>query len=194
LLIVAFALSLLLHAVIATRVWWQWPASQEKSEVITVQRLRVAHVIRTPVPIPPSPHPTAAPTSAATAKPAPLGKGSRAVGGAIARATTPPPQPSVAPSVNCVTQDAPVSIVASPPPPDIAAAVRASAFSGVARVRVDVDPHGAVTATSMVDSTGNSSLDLVVVSMARAAQYAPATHACKPASGSYVFAAKFSPW
>jgi TonB family protein len=61
-------------------------------------------------------------------------------------------------------------------------------------VRVSLDPSGSVRQTTVVQSSGNTSLDLVAVSMARAARYMPATHACKPIASEYLFKAKFSAW
>jgi hypothetical protein len=43
-------------------------------------------------------------------------------------------------------------------------------------------------------STGNTSLDLVAVSMARDARYSPALHDCKPIAAAYDFSVKFVAW
>jgi len=61
-------------------------------------------------------------------------------------------------------------------------------------VRVQLDPSGQVTGTGVVRSTGNSSLDLVAVAMARDARYTPALHGCKPVAGDFEFSVKFVAW
>jgi TonB family protein len=196
LLIVAFVLSLLIHALFATRFWWGIPPPPEPGEV-TIATTRVTSIAHTPQP---TPRVTVAPTAAATSRPrtsAP-GRGNRAPIVAAAATPTPTPLPtplpSATPSVSCVTQDAPVALLATPPPPDIAPDVRGAAVSSTIRVRVDVDASGTITGTTVVEPSGNSSLDLVAVGMARAARYSPATHACKAIAGSFVFAARFSAW
>jgi TonB family protein len=59
---------------------------------------------------------------------------------------------------------------------------------------VQLDPQGYVLGASVTQSTGNSSLDLVAVAMARDARYAPALHDCKPVSAVAVFSVKFVAW
>jgi outer membrane biosynthesis protein TonB len=46
----------------------------------------------------------------------------------------------------------------------------------------------------VAQSTGNSSLDLVAVSMAREAHYDPPLHDCKPIAGAATFSVKFVAW
>jgi TonB family protein len=198
LLIVAFALSLLIHAILASRVWWTFRVLPDEETVVRVQAIRIAHAARTPPPTPPpAPQATARATAAASAVPRPLGTAPGPP--APAARSTPPPTPhpaapSASPPMLCAGQDEPVTIVSPPPPPDLTPDQRSAAYTGVARVRVDVDANGAVTGTAVVDSTGKDELDLVAVSAARAARYAPATHACKPVAGSYVFALRFFAW
>jgi TonB family protein len=59
---------------------------------------------------------------------------------------------------------------------------------------VSLDPEGQVLAAAVAQSTGNSSLDLVAVGMARDARYSAALHDCKPVAGSYTFSVKFVAW
>ena len=82
----------------------------------------------------------------------------------------------------------------SPSPPDIPPAARANGTSGVAMVRVQLDENGQVTGAGVTQSTGNSSLDIVAVAMARDARYTPALHDCKPVAGAYTFSVKFFAW
>jgi TonB family protein len=85
-------------------------------------------------------------------------------------------------------------VVATPQPPDIPNEVRASGTSGTALVSVQLDASGQVTNTTVTQSTGNSSLDLVAIAMARAARYAPALRDCKPIASAYAFSVKFVAW
>ncbi len=85
-------------------------------------------------------------------------------------------------------------LAGSPPPAEIPPAVRAQATSGTARVRVSLDRHGVVTGTTVTQSTGNASLDLIAESMANGAHYAPAYANCKAIASTYVFGVKFAAW
>ena len=59
---------------------------------------------------------------------------------------------------------------------------------------MQLDANGQVTGASVTQSTGNSSLDLVAVAMARDARYTPALHECKPVASAYTFSVKFVAW
>jgi TonB family protein len=85
-------------------------------------------------------------------------------------------------------------VIATPAPPEIAPDVRASGTDGLALVSVALDPTGQVTNTGVAQSTGNASLDLVAVAMARDARYSPALHDCKPIAATYTFSVKFVAW
>ncbi len=205
LLILAFALSLLIHLILATGI--RWPFGPSKEQVATVERIEHVRALRiarqtpppkTPPPVTPSPHP---PAPAATpnpkkAKPA----GGRGIGppsGPGAPPTAPPspaPTPKATATPNCATADTAAFLAESPPPPEIAPDARGAATSGTAKVRVALDANGAVQQTTVVQSSGNTSLDLVAVTMARDARYTPATHACKPIASNYIFSAKFVAW
>ena len=84
--------------------------------------------------------------------------------------------------------------MSTPAPPDIPLETRASGTSGTALVSVQLDAAGQVTGASVMQSTGNSSLDLVAVTMARDARYAPALRDCKPVVSAYTFSVKFEAW
>jgi TonB family protein len=85
-------------------------------------------------------------------------------------------------------------VIATPGPPDIPVEARADDTNGIASVRVSLGPEGQVLTAAVAQSTGNSSLDLVAVGMARDARYSAALHDCKPVAGSYTFSVKFVAW
>ncbi|HVA26829.1 MAG TPA: TonB family protein [Candidatus Baltobacteraceae bacterium] len=197
LLLVAFLLSLLIHAILATGVRWHLASVDNSVERVSlVHILHVAHVVPPPhTPPPPPKPPKAAPAIKApkTVSSRPGGRGTPVAATAVASPTH-APTPAPSPTSNCMTQDSQASIVASPPPPDIPSNARGDATSGTTHVRVDLDNKGIIIGTSVTVSSGNSSLDLIAETMARATQYAPATHACKAIASSYDFKAKFVAW
>jgi TonB family protein len=71
---------------------------------------------------------------------------------------------------------------------------RAQGTDGTAAVDVRLDDTGQVTAATVVHSTGNSSLDAIAVSLARAARYTPALHDCRAVASAYTFSVKFFAW
>jgi TonB family protein len=87
-----------------------------------------------------------------------------------------------------------VQVIAAAPQPEIASSARADQKGGIARVRLVVDPQGGIESATVIESTGSTSLDQVAVTMARSAQYAPATHACKAVAADFTYAVKFAPW
>jgi TonB family protein len=93
-----------------------------------------------------------------------------------------------------VQPNANAAIAASPAPPDIVPQARAQGTNGVAIVRVQLDATGQIINAGVTQSTGNSSLDLVAVSMARGARYTPALHDCKAIAGEFLFSVKFVAW
>ena len=200
-LIVAFALSLLVHLIWAANVQWRIPPDDDtqQAEIFHVAKLPVARVIHTPPPTPP-PTPAPAPHPAVSVAPAKIkGLSKFGSGGTAHVAVAPKPAPSVTPAVasptpNCGKLDFPASIAESPPPSDISPAVRGEATSGTTRVRVEIDANGNITGAAVLSSSGNSSLDVVAVTMAKDARYNPATHQCKAVASYYDFTAKFEPW
>jgi TonB family protein len=109
-------------------------------------------------------------------------------------APVPTPKPAPTATGACPQPNSGAAVVATPPPPDIALATRASGTSGVATISVQLDQSGQVTGAGVTQSTGNSSLDLVAVQMARDARYSPALHDCKPIPATYAFSVKFVAW
>jgi TonB family protein len=198
LLLVAFALSLLIHLVVAIALRPAAPTQESQAEVVSIEHRPATIAVRPQTPPPPPPKPTPAPRSLASAKPSGKGPGAAGPGGG-SRPTAAPtpaatPQPSPAASVSCAQRELPATVVATPAPPDIATDARASATNGTALVSVQLDAGGQVTGTSVTQTSGNSSLDIVAVSMARATRYAPASRDCKPMASAYTFSVKFVAW
>jgi TonB family protein len=200
LLLVAFALSLLLHLVIAIFLHPPVPTPENQAEVVSIEhRPATIAVTKLATPPPPPPKRTPAPRTASSAPPA--RKGSEAAGttGAGTPAPTPvavaaTPKPVATSNAGCAQADVAAAVVATPAPPDIAPDARVSATSGTTLVNVQLDAAGQVTTTSVTQSTGNSALDLVAVAMARDARYTPALHDCKPVASAYTFSVKFVAW
>ena len=199
LLVAAFILSLLVHAIVALVLHPWRERQQNQPEVVGIYRRSVTIARARPTPHPP-PRPTIAPRVVALARPqSKTGKAAQAVAGGSGRATpapSPPPQtpPPVASGGTCKTADVAAAVIATPGPPDIPVDARVDDTSGIATVRVSLDPEGQVLAAAVAQSTGNSSLDLVAAGMARDARYSAALHDCKPVAGSYTFSVKFVAW
>lgn len=123
-----------------------------------------------------------------------LSRGARGVAAAVVAAATaaPSPPPSVA---ACDAPNAPAALAGSPPPvPTIAPSVRAKAISGTTRVAVQIDPSGSVRDARVAASSGSTSLDVAALSMAKGATYAPARLKCKAVAGDYTFSVKWVAW
>jgi len=202
LLVVAFALSLLVHLVVALIMRPPVPTPQGQAEVVSIER-RPATIAVTKMRTPPPPPPKRTPaprtvSSAAPRKPTglegPAGAGQTTASAPTPAPATPTPAPAATGGAGCTQPNAGAAMAASPPPPDIPPAARADGTSGLALVRVQLDPSGQVTGTGVVQSTGNSSLDVVAVAMARDARYSPALRDCKPIAGAYTFSVKFVAW
>jgi TonB family protein len=200
LLVFAFAISLLLHLIFAL-IAHPWRNRQENEvEVVSiVHRPIVMTRLQTP---PPHPKVTPAPHPRPSTRPAPIqsqaapgpGPGN---GTAVAPASTPLVQPSPAATIAanpCERSDLGAAVTENPPQPDIPNDARAAGTTGVATINVRLDAAGAVTAAAVSQSTGNSSLDLVALAMARDARYSPALHACKPVASAYTFSVRFFAW
>lgn len=194
-LIVAFALSLLIHLIATQAVRWPFRPAEEEVQIIHMEHVRTTRIAHVPTPSPHTPRP--APSAVVTTAPKKVSVGNGH--GTLAQTATPAPSiaptPTAAPTQNCTTSDTPVQVLATPTPPaEIAPAARADRITNVARIRVIVDPNGSVSSATVVQSSGSSSMDLVAVGLARAAQYAPATHACKAIASDYTFQVKFNPY
>ncbi|MFY9664463.1 MAG: TonB family protein [Candidatus Cybelea sp.] len=199
LLLVAIALSLLIHLIIALILHPPSPTPESQAEVVSIQHRSATIAVTKTTPPPPRPKQTPAPRTPSSAPPARKGPGTRGISGGTAASPAPivaraTPQPTAAPSAGCVQSNAEAAVIATPPPPDIPLDTRASGTSGVALVSVELDSSGQVTGAGVKQSTGNSSLDLVAVQMARDARYTPALRDCKPIAGTYAFSVKFVAW
>lgn len=207
LLLIAFAISLLIHVIVMSGVRSPFgPYKDETQTVVSIQHVRALRLTRQPTPPPPTPPPVTPspqPSARSTAPPKPRPakpSGANGGGGVKPNATEAPRTPAAprtpkpTPTPNCATSDTTALLAQTPPPPDIAPDARGDATNGTTTVRVSLDATGAVAQTAVVQSSGNTSLDLVAVTMARAAHYTPATHACKPIASEYLFKAKFSAW
>lgn len=202
LLLIAFALSLLVHLVVALILRPAAPSAQNQPEVVSLERRPASIAVkRTVTPPPPPPTRPPAPKTVNSAAPRspkglagpPSGAGTPAPA-ASAVPATPTPSPVVAASGGCSQPNAGPAVSVTPPAPDIAPAARAPGTNGVALVRVQLDATGDVTGADVVQSTGNASLDLVAVTMARGARYTPGLHDCKPIASAYTFSVKFVAW
>lgn len=199
LLLFAFALSLLAHLIVAFVLHPPVATPESQAEVVSIER-RPATIALTKPPTPPPPRPkqTPAPHTASSAPPARKGPGNAPASGAGAATPAPvvataTPQ-AVATAAPCARTDIAAAVVATPGPPEISTDTRASGTSGTARVTVQLDSGGQVTGATVAASTGNSSLDLVAVGMARDARYSPALRDCKPVASAYTFSVKFVAW
>jgi TonB family protein len=191
-LIVAFALSLLLHLILSGVIHWPLNPSNQAEQIVHVARLNVTHVVRTPRPLPTPPpvvHRAAVRVAKATAVNPHGHTGEGRAVYATPAPTEPPATPSPAPA--CSGTDTPVQLIASPAPPDIAPAARSDRISGIAQIHVTVSPEGAVENANVASSSGSTSLDLVALTMAKSAEYSPATHACKAIASDYTFSVRF---
>jgi protein TonB len=193
-LIVAFALSLLIHLILTGVIRWPFRLANDDVQTVTIEHLHTVHIAHV---TPPShtPAPKRVPvhlakTTALNPKSS-LTEGTVVTGTPVAPAST---APTPTPTPNCATNDTPVQMLASPPPPDLAPDPRAGRVSGVTRVRVLVDPDGKAQDVAVIASSGSSSLDQIVVGVARTAQYTPAMHACKAVAGDYMYAVEFFAW
>jgi periplasmic protein TonB len=201
LLFIAFALSLLIHLLIALIVRPSSPSHQNQTEVVSIEHRRMVIALNRKMPTPPPPKPqpvhTLAPAPPRPKTPVAAAHGPAGGGRGVATVAPAKPTPAPAPTpspAGCAHPNAAAAVVATPPPPEIAPDARVSGTSGTALVKVQLDPSGTVTDTSVSQTSGNSSLDLVAVAMAHDARYAPALHDCKPIAGIYTFSVKFVAW
>jgi TonB family protein len=197
-LIAAFAVSLLIHLIWAFLVRRTQPPVETQVETVTIRHRLTMTKMPTPPPLPkrtPVPHPVA------TSRPAPRAThATQSVGaqGGTGRATAAPTQaPTPAPTVSallCAKNDIEAIVRSSPAPPDIPIPARAEGTSGTTLVDVKLDAQGTVTGATISQSSGNTSLDVIALGMARDSTYSPATHDCKPVASTYTFSVKFVAW
>ena len=199
LLIIAFAISLLIHLIFAVSLHPRRGREANEVEVVSIQHRPLAMTqLQTP---PPPPKATPIPQRRLAQRPAPrkMPATSASGGGRGPAVATPAPIQTAAPRATasapgCEKSDVDAAITQEPSQPQIPSDVRADGTSGVASVEVRLDDRGDVTTANVSQSTGNSSLDVVALSMAREARYSPALHACKPVAASYTFRVRFYAW
>ena len=143
LLLVAIALSLLIHLIIALILHPPSPTPESQAEVVSIQHRSATIAVTKTTPPPPRPKQTPAPRTPSSAPPARKGPGTRGISGGTAASPAPivaraTPQPTAAPSAGCVQSNIEAAVIATPPPPDIPLDARASGTSGVALVSVRV--------------------------------------------------------
>lgn len=201
LLVIAFALSLLVHLIVAVILRPASPTPQNQAEVVSIEHRPATIAVRKIPTPPPPPRPRPSPLAAKSAPPraskGPAAPAEAGGGPAAARtpvAASPTPSPVATANAGCTQPNAAAAVAVSPSPPDIAPEARTAGTNGVALVHVQLDSAGQVTSTGVMQSTGNSSLDLVAVSMARQARYTPALRDCKPVVGTYTYSVKFVAW
>lgn len=199
LLLAAFAISLLIHLIWALLVRRSLPPQETQVETVTIRHRLTMTRMPTPAPRPkrtPLPHPiaTSRPLPRATHATQPVG-----AQGGVGRATAAPPTPAptAAPTATanpCEKNDIDAVVLSTPAPPDIPVAARTDGTSGTTLVNVKLDARGAITGAAISQSSGNPSLDVVALGMARDSTYSPATHDCKPVASTYTFSVKFVAW
>ncbi|MEO6836256.1 MAG: TonB family protein [Candidatus Tumulicola sp.] len=200
LIVIAFALSLLLHLIFALVAHGLRNSRQNDVEVVTIEHRSNAMIhLQTPPPprkVTPVPHPRPstrpAPVQTHGAQPQNTGAGTTS-----APTVAPTPQPSAAATtaaMACAKSDLGAAVVENPPQPDVPIAARTEGTNGIALITVQLDGQGGVTNATVSHGTGNASLDLVALGMARGARYSPALRDCKPVAAAYTFSVKFYAW
>ena len=198
LLLAAFAISLLIHAIVAF-VWHRPRATPPpETEVVTISHITHMTKLQTP---PPRPKHTPAPHPVASARPAPRAshgvQATPGVSGTGHASPAPTPVPTAVATVaaaGCNDPNAEAAVTENPPPGDVPVAARTDGTSGITLIKVQLDAQGTVTGAAVSQSSGNPSLDLVAVAMARDAKYSPALNACKAIASTYDYSVKFVAW
>lgn len=204
----AIALSLIVHLLLAGYLRLSLHStSQEEAPIAQVHLTRIAR-IAPHTPPPPAPAPTPAALKTAVHPPVLSNKGpgpavaphpAIATGAPVTTAPHPTPVPSAIPTPAASAgpcgghKDADPAVQSTPDVNDIPPEARASKASGIAQIKVSLDPTGRVTATALAQSSGNAGLDAVADRLARGATYTPKYANCKPVAGEFVFTVKFSP-
>jgi protein TonB len=208
-LIAAFAISLLVHFLLAGYVRWPVFEQSRAEPVAKVHIMRIARIPpRTPPPATPAPTPAATPLVHASIAPPPIkphpGKGPARVSTVIpVHVSTPAPRITIAPTpVATATPSGPCgghansdpTVASTPDTPDLTPQARASKVNGTAAIHVLLDPAGHVTDATVAQSSGNAGLDNTALQMARSAAYTPKYVDCRAVAGDYTFTVKFVAW
>lgn len=199
-LLAAFVLSLLAHAIVALIVRGPLRPPPEEGQIVTMHTRAAVVSVRRLEPTPPPHKPKRAPPKAVHVPVLAAVPVAHASPGRAQAERTPRPVralPSIAPpaKVACTAANQPAGVVGTPPPvPAIAANARAQAASGTARIAVQLNPRGRVTGSSIVQSSGSAALDALAQRMAAQTSYQPALTACKAVASTYVFSVRFAAW
>lgn len=198
LLLAAFAISLLIHLLWALFVRRTPPTSETQVETVTIRHRLTMTTMPTPQPLPkrtPVPHPVATSRPAPRATHAMQSIGAQGGNGRATAAPTQAPTPAATGTpTSCEKNDIDAVVLSTPAPPDIPVAARSEGTSGITLVDVKLDAQGTVTGAAVAQSSGNSSLDVVALGMARDSTYKAATHDCKAVASTYTFSVKFVAW
>jgi TonB family protein len=205
-LLAAFVLSILLHAILAGALRWRLsPTVSDETAPLT--KVRIIKIARMPTPPPPTPTPKAVPRP--SAEPPVLSKSAKGTRPArvlpnVAQTSTPQPRRSATPPPTALPtpalgpcgghENAEPAVAATPGVPEISPQARASKANGVAQIRVVLDPGARVTDASVAQSSGNAGLDAVAMQMARDATYTPKYVKCKAVAGTTTFSVRFWTW
>jgi TonB family protein len=196
LLLIAFAISLLIHLIFALNFHRRGSESPTDIEVVQIEHRSIQiNVQKTPPPV--RPKHTPAPVSSPAPKPTASGSKPAGNGGKAVATPAPTPAPTAAATVAsnpCGRNDAEAALTTPPTPPVIPVSARGDGTSGTTVVKVQLDDKGAVLATAVAQTSGNQALDLIAVGMARDASYTPASHNCKAVAAAYEFSVRFAAW
>ncbi len=206
-LLIAFAISIVIHLVGVRLVHWRIPTPVEVPEKMTISRIVVIHsVTKTPPPNTPAPLPTAA----ATPKKMPATKiavprvlstsGPARPTETVAPVTATPsasPRPLRLPTPvpnkgSCTDPNAPAAVKTAAPIPEIPLAARQTAKNGTTQVHVRLSDQGSVLEAGVAVSSGSDGLDQIALGMAKGSQYSAALQQCKPVASTYEFRVKFA--
>jgi TonB family protein len=113
---------------------------------------------------------------------------STAAGAATIR-LVPVSAPSVGASVTCAA--APASITDAQPA-DVPTIAAEQNVTGITSVRIALDASGRLTATSVLESSGNRWLDLAALQAARSSSYRAESRDCTRVSGTYALVVDFT--
>lgn len=206
-LVAAFAISLLIHLLLAGYIRWPFRHPSSENEIVKIRRITVARIVpHTPPPSTPAPTPRATPAAKPSViPPAVTARGNRGprVAHVVAPVSGVTPAPPITPMPTpvatsvvqaCLQHDISPAVAATSAPVDIPPDVRASKVNGTAAVQVQIDPQGHATGVTVSQSTGNMGLDRVAMQMAKGATYTPALVKCKPVASTYTYTVKFVAW
>ncbi|MFN2528712.1 MAG: energy transducer TonB [Candidatus Baltobacteraceae bacterium] len=207
LLLIAFAISIVIHLVGVRLVHWRIATPVEVPEKMTISHIVVIHrMTRTPPPKTPAPLPSAASTRKnlpRTKIAVPRISKTSGPGRPRTRVATVTATPSSSPRPlhlptplpnkgGCSDPNAPAAVKAAAPIPEIPLAARVTAKNGITQVHVRLSDQGSVLEAGVAVSSGSNGLDQIALEMAGGSQYSAALQQCKPIASTYEFRVKFA--